>query len=102
MKHQWKTAASPDVREESDASQPVGYRRRMLRFVSRIGAEQLGGSVYELDPGDSVCPYHYECVEEEWLFVLTGRPALRDPEGEHELAEGDAVCSRRVPQAPTR
>ena len=25
-----------------------------------IGAAQLGASVYELDPGESVCPYHYE------------------------------------------
>ena len=64
----------------------------MLRFGKRIGAVQLGGTVYELDPGDSVCPYHYECVEEEWLVVLTGTPTLRDPEGEHELAAGDAVC----------
>jgi uncharacterized cupin superfamily protein len=48
--------------------------------------------VYELDPGDSVCPYHYENTEEEWLLVLTGTPTLRDPEGEHELARGDLVC----------
>ena len=57
-----------------------------------IGAEQLGGSVYELDPGESTCPYHYEGVEEEWLLVLAGTPTLRDPEGEHELAAGDLVC----------
>ena len=56
-----------------------------------IGAEGLGASVYELDPGDSVCPYHYENTEEEWLLVLTGTPTLRDPEGEHELAPGDVV-----------
>ena len=61
-------------------------------LASSIGAERLGGSVYELDPGDSVCPYHYENIEEEWLLVLTGTPTLRDPEGEHELAPGDLVC----------
>ena len=81
-----------DLAPDSDPSQPAGYRRRMLRFGKSIGAVQLGGTVYELDPGDSVCPYHYECVEEEWLIVLTGTPTLRDPEGEHELAAGDAVC----------
>jgi uncharacterized cupin superfamily protein len=57
-----------------------------------IGAEQMGGSVYDLDPGQSVCPYHYEGVEEEWLLVLTGKPTLRDPEGEHPLSPGDLVC----------
>ena len=45
----------------------------MGRFGPAIGAEQLGGSVYELDPGESVCPYHYEYPEEEWLLVLAGR-----------------------------
>ncbi len=57
-----------------------------------IGAEQMGASVYELDPGQSICPYHYEGVEEEWLLVLSGTPTLRDPGGEHALSEGDVVC----------
>ena len=77
---------------EGDPADPSGYRARMARFGPAIGAERLGGSVYELDPGDSVCPYHYEGVEEEWLLVLGGTPTLRDPDGEHELAPGDLVC----------
>ena len=81
-----------EVGVEGDPSHPAGYRARMARFGPSIGAERLGGSVYELDPGDSVCPYHYENTEEEWLIVLTGTPTLRDPEGEHELAPGDVVC----------
>ncbi len=71
---------------------PRGYRQRMARVGPRIGGVRLGASVYELDPGDSICPYHYEEVEEEWLVVLTGTPTLRDPEGERRLAPGDAVC----------
>jgi uncharacterized cupin superfamily protein len=81
-----------------DETDPPGYRSRMARFGPTIGAEQLGGSVYELDPGDSVCPYHYEYPEEEWLLVLEGRPTLRDPDGEHELAEGDLVCFPEGPE----
>jgi uncharacterized cupin superfamily protein len=77
---------------ESDPSQPAGFCRRSASFGPSLGAERLGGSVYELDPGESVCPYHYEGVEEEWLLVLAGAPILRDPEGEHQLAEGDVVC----------
>jgi uncharacterized cupin superfamily protein len=86
-----------DVVADGDAADPAGYRARMARFGPRIGAEQLGGSVYELDPGESVCPYHYEYPEEEWLIVLAGRPTLRDPEGEHELDLGDVVC---FPEGP--
>jgi len=81
-----------EVALETDPATPAGYGRRMASLGPSIGAERLGGSVYELDPGESVGPYHYEGVEEEWLLVLTGRPVLRDPDGEHELAEGDVVC----------
>jgi uncharacterized cupin superfamily protein len=86
------------VEAEADPADPPGYRSRMARFGPAIGAEQLGGSVYELDPGESVCPYHYEHPEEEWLLVLEGRPTLRDPDGEHELAEGDLVCFLEGPE----
>ena len=86
-----------EVAAEGDPADPPGYRARMARFGPSIGAEQLGGSVYELDPGESVCPYHYEQPDEEWLLVLSGRPTLRDPDGEHELEEGDLVC---FPEGP--
>jgi uncharacterized cupin superfamily protein len=80
------------VAVEGNPADPAGYRKRMTSFGSAIGAERLGGSVYEVDPGDSLFPYHYEGVEEEWLLVLTGAPTLRDPEGEHQLSPGDLVC----------
>jgi uncharacterized cupin superfamily protein len=80
-----------EIAAEPDPGDPAGYRARSARFGPGIGAAQLGGTVYELDPGDSICPYHYENVEEELLLVLTGTPTLRDPDGEHELVEGDLV-----------
>ena len=48
-------------------------------------------SIYELPPGQAICPYHYEYAEEEWLVVLEGTPTLRTPEGSSELAPWD-VC----------
>jgi uncharacterized cupin superfamily protein len=80
-----------------DPDDPQGYRSRGLSFGELIGAQALGASIYELDPGDSVCPYHYENAEEEWLLVLAGAPTLRDPDGEHQLAPGDLVCFTRGP-----
>jgi uncharacterized cupin superfamily protein len=82
---------------QGDGDDPPGYLGRMLRFGEQIGAHALGASIYELDPGNSVCPYHYENAEEEWLLVLTGAPTLRDPDGEHQLARGDLVCFTRGP-----
>lgn len=64
----------------------------MDRFGKRLGAAMIGGSVYELPPGQSICPYHYEYGNEEWLIVLEGRPLLRHPDGEDELEPGDVVC----------
>ena len=69
----------------ADADEPPGYGATYARVGPLVGGEQLGMSVYELEPGLSICPYHYENAEEEWLIVLSGRPTLRTPEGEREL-----------------
>jgi uncharacterized cupin superfamily protein len=91
-----------DLPVEADPGDPAGYRKREAAFGERIGGVHLGGTVYELDPGESTFPYHYECVEEEWLLVLTGTPTLRDPDGEHELVPGDLVCFPPGPEGAHR
>jgi uncharacterized cupin superfamily protein len=77
---------------EYDEDDPDGYRPGMARFGPRIGAAQMGATLYALPPGQSICPYHYEYPEEEWLVVLSGRVTVRHPGGEQELGEGDVVC----------
>ena len=73
-------------RDEDDAP---GYELEYERVGQLVGGAQLGLSVYELTPGNSVCPYHYEVGMEEWLLVLVGRPTLRTPDGEQELRPWD-------------
>jgi uncharacterized cupin superfamily protein len=51
---------------------------------------QLGASLYELGPGNFVV-YHFHHGSEELLIVLRGRPTLRTPEGERQVAEGEVV-----------
>jgi uncharacterized cupin superfamily protein len=80
-----------DVETEAVADRPAGYEISLARVGSLIGASALGLSVYDLAPGQSAFPYHYELGREEWLLVLGGRPTLRDPDGEEELAPGDLV-----------
>jgi uncharacterized cupin superfamily protein len=82
---------------EYDDSDPEGYRAGMARFGPSIDAVRLGASLYELPPDQSICPYHYEYADEEWLIVLEGRPTLRRPHGEEELEQGDIVC---LPEGP--
>jgi uncharacterized cupin superfamily protein len=80
-----------------DETKPEGFRGACFRIGGLLGSEQMGTSVYELPPGQSICPYHYEYAEEEWLIVLQGRPTLRHPEGSDELAPWDVVCFARGP-----
>jgi uncharacterized cupin superfamily protein len=77
---------------EYDEADPEGYRAGMARIGKAIGARQLGGTIYELPPGQSNCAYHYEYGNEEWVIVLDGRPTLRHPGGEDQLEPGDVVC----------
>ena len=74
-----------------DSDDPEGFRAGLFRVCSQLGAKQTGTSVYELPPGQAVCPYHYEYGEEEWALVLEGRPALRDPDGTAQLEPFDVV-----------
>jgi uncharacterized cupin superfamily protein len=83
---------------EHDADDPQGYRTGYGRFGPKIGASMLGGTVYELPEGQSVCPYHYEHGDEEWLIVLDGRPTVRHVDGEEQLRRGDAVCFPAGPE----
>ena len=83
---------------EYDETDPEGYRAGMARFGPSIEAVRLGASVYELPPGQSICPYHYEYPDEEWLLVLQGRPTLRRPHGEEELEPNDVVCFPEGPE----
>lgn len=88
--------AAPDF--SFDSEDPEGFRAGMARLGKALGAERTGLTVYELPPGQAVCPYHYEVGEEEWLLVLQGHPTLRDPEGSHRLEPWDVVLFPRGPE----
>jgi len=88
--------AEPDL--SYDASDPDGFRSGLYRFGKLIGMSKLGASVYDLPPGQSICPYHYEYGEEEALLVLEGTPTLRHPGGSELLAPWDAVAFPEGPE----
>ncbi len=56
-----------------------------------VGSAATAMYVYDLAPGQSSCPYHYE-YEEEWLLIVDGTIVVRVPDGEHTLERGDLVC----------
>jgi uncharacterized cupin superfamily protein len=89
--------AEPDFAPRRAGDAPAGYLSGAVDVGAALGAGDLAGKLYELPPGQSVCPYHFEYADEEWLLVLSGRPSVRHPGGEDELTEGDVACFRRGP-----
>jgi uncharacterized cupin superfamily protein len=80
-----------EVAREQGEGEPPGYQVPSARIGPLLGASALGLTVYELQEGQSICPYHYEYPSEEWLLVLEGTPVVRSPEGDRILAPGDVV-----------
>ena len=74
-----------------DADDPEGFRSGYARLGPDLGAKATGTTVYDLPPGQALCPYHYEYGEEEWVLVLDGRPTVRTPEGTERLEPFDVV-----------
>ena len=72
-----------------------GWHSKDVWVGRRLNAELIGGSMYELEPGHKLFPYHTHHANEEWLLVLRGEPTLRTADGEQELREGDVAVFRR-------
>ena len=71
-----------------------GFTRRRARIGRQLGAERLGVSLFEVEPGQAAYPYHYHLGEEELLVILAGRPSMRTPEGWRELEPGEVLSYR--------
>ena len=76
---------------EYDSGDPEPYAAGGHRFGPEIAARRMGATLYELPPGQALCPYHYES-EEEWVLVLQGEVTLRHPQGESILRPGDVAA----------
>jgi uncharacterized cupin superfamily protein len=72
--------------------QRQGFTYRRAQVGRQAGAVRLGASLFELPPGQATFPYHQHSANEEMLIVLSGRPALRTPEGWRDLNEGEVVA----------
>ena len=84
--------ADPNVYgDEWDEGFPprAGWESRWKRLVPR--GRSLGMSLYELEPGQTQCPYHFHHGSDELVLVLSGSPTLRTPGGERTLTPGDVV-----------
>lgn len=78
----------------SDDLEMTGDGLRAVRVGERAGAEELGASIYELQPDDEMV-FHYHVQREELLIVLSGRLSLRTATGWEDLPEGEVVAFPR-------
>lgn len=76
-----------------------GYSWRGRRgMAEECGLRWFGASFYELPEDQWTYPYHYHHGVEEWLYVVSGAPTLRDPAGERGLSPADMVCFPSGPE----
>ena len=79
---------------EYDPEDPEGFRAGMKRFGKKLGAAATGMSIYEIPPGQAICPYHYEYAEEEWLWCWRARRRCGRPRAPRCWSRGTCACSR--------
>ncbi len=84
-----------DIRaKEESASHPWNPASEIHGVrLSRIGdLKRVGVSLARVPPGKESFCYHKHHIEEEWLYILSGR-AMVDMDGtEHEVGPGDFVA----------
>ena len=55
-----------------DPADPEGFHAGMFRIGPEMKAQETGATLYDVPPGQALCPYHYEYGEEEWALVIEG------------------------------
>ena len=61
---------------EYDEEDPAGYNAAVSNVGKQAGGDELAVKLFDVPAGQSLCPYHYEYVE-EWLLVLEGEVVVR-------------------------
>jgi uncharacterized cupin superfamily protein len=71
------------------------FRARALRAGAHAGAREIGATLYELDAGGAISPYHFHHANEELLIVLSGSPEIRTPGGARRVQPGAVLAFPR-------
>ena len=62
------------------------------RLGSAAGSQQLGGTVMELPPGAISYPFHYHCMNEEAIYVISGTGTTRIGDARVAVRAGDWIA----------
>ncbi|HTU28537.1 MAG TPA: cupin domain-containing protein [Solirubrobacteraceae bacterium] len=69
-----------------------GFHFRGEQLGERLNGKLLGAAIYEMGDGETNWPYHSHYGVEEWMYVVSGAPVLRDPSGRRPLTPGTLVA----------
>lgn len=90
-----------DAKFASDPGDPPAFASAEAPFGTAVGGKDLAVRLFEIEAGASLCPYHYEYVE-EWLLVVAGDVRVRTTSETLELRAGDVACFPRGPEGAHR
>jgi uncharacterized cupin superfamily protein len=81
---------------EWDAEMPdAPFRAKAMRAGARAGSQELGATLYEIEAGGAISPYHFHHANEELLIVLAGSPEIRTPGGRRRVDAGGVIAFAR-------
>jgi uncharacterized cupin superfamily protein len=66
-------------------------------LTATLGGCVIGATVWETKAGYTQGPYHFHDGVEEWMYVVSGEPVLRDLSGERRLEPGTLVAFQSGP-----
>jgi uncharacterized cupin superfamily protein len=84
----------PNIHEpEWDAEMPdPPFRAKAARVGAHAGAQDLGATLYDIEAGGAISPYHAHHANEELVIVLSGRPVVRTPAGPRRVDTGAVLA----------
>lgn len=62
------------------------------RVGMKIGAEKLGYSLFNVQPGKTAFPYHTHTGNEEMMYIIDGTATLRLGKDEIQVSAGDVIA----------
>lgn len=82
-----------DARGELHVSHPLNERSEifMTRLSDRTGLAHVGVSLARVPPGKESFALHVHSVQEEWIYVVSGRGHVRIDDDELPIGPGDFV-----------
>jgi uncharacterized cupin superfamily protein len=85
---------------EANSLEKGKHKGAMRRFGPHAGNQQLGATLMEVPPGAVSFPFHYHCMNEEAIYVLSGTGTVRIGDKRVAIRAGDWIAHPVGPDHP--